>query len=399
MRDNTKNKISINQKERGLDLNAEEIKRYARHISLPEIGLNGQRKLKGSSVLCVGIGGLGSPILLYLAAAGVGRIGLVDFDVVEASNLQRQVIHGHAMLGNAKTVSARSRIHDINPSCQVDIYEEELTNENAFTIIKPYDVICDCCDNFPTRYLLSDACVLLNKVHVYGSIHQFEGQASVFNLHENSPTYRDLIPVPPPLELTPSCSEDGVLGVLPGLIGIIQATETIKIITGVGEPLDGRLLVFNALTMNFKELRLLKSKNNKKVESLIDYKLFCGDKSNQINQEVKDEILQISANELKVIIESKEYKFSLIDVRNQHEANEKSIAGSKLIPLDTIKNGESIKYIKNIASKQKIFIYCKSGSRSVKALKILKTFGIIGTNIIGGIDAWEGEVIQNKLEN
>ena len=235
------------QSQNVVNLNCEEIARYARHISLPEIGFKGQEKLKQSSVACIGTGGLGSPLLIYLAAAGVGRIGIVDFDVVEHSNLQRQIIHSTSSIGLLKTDSAKQHILKINPSCQVDLFNQKITSGNALEILKTYDVICDCSDNFPTRYLINDACLILKKPNIYGSIARFEGQASVFNLKEDSPNYRDLIPIPPPRELIPSCSEAGVLGVLPGIIGTIQATEVIKIIANIGYPLDGRLLIFLSL--------------------------------------------------------------------------------------------------------------------------------------------------------
>ena len=256
-------------------LSHDEIARYSRHLILPEVGVAGQERLKASSVLCIGTGGLGSPLLLYLAAAGVGRIGVVDFDVVDASNLHRQVIHGTASVGKRKVLSARDRIADINPFVQVDLYEEPFTSANALRIAEPYDVVVDGTDNFPTRYLVNDACVLLGKPNVYGSIFRFEGQASVFN-HQDGPNYRDLYPEPPPPGLVPSCAEGGVLGVLPGIIGTIQATETLKILLGIGETLSGRLLLFDALQMSFRELRLRKSPDTPRIERLIDYEQFCG---------------------------------------------------------------------------------------------------------------------------
>ncbi|MCP4972962.1 MAG: molybdopterin-synthase adenylyltransferase MoeB, partial [Prochlorococcus sp.] len=259
---------------RDVDLSPEELARFSRHLSLPEVGMAGQKRLKAAAVLCVGSGGLGSPLLLYLAAAGVGRIGIVDFDLVDVSNLQRQVIHGTSWVGQPKTSSARSRILEINPHCQVDVFETALTSDNALEIIRPYDLVCDGTDNFPSRYLVNDACVILGKPNVYGSIHRFEGQASVFNLNSDSPNYRDLVPEPPPPGLVPSCAEGGVMGVLPGLIGLIQATEAIKIITDIGSPLDGRLLLVDALSMSFKELRLQQSQERVEIDRLIDYQDF-----------------------------------------------------------------------------------------------------------------------------
>ena len=258
----------MEQSQNEANLSSEEIARYARHISLPEIGIKGQEKLKTSSVACIGTGGLGSPLLIYLAAAGIGRIGIVDFDVVEYSNLQRQIIHTTDSIGLLKTDSAKQHIRKINPSCRVDLFNQKLTSSNALEILKAYDVICDCSDNFPTRYLINDACLILNKPNIYGSIARFEGQVSVFNLKEDSPNYRDLIPTPPPQELIPSCSEAGVMGILPGIIGTIQAAEAIKIITNIGYPLNGRILIFNALKMQFKELTLKSNPENKNIHKL-----------------------------------------------------------------------------------------------------------------------------------
>ena len=256
-------------------LTPDEIARFSRHLILDEVGMEGQRKLKGSSVLCIGTGGLGSPLLMYLAAAGVGRIGIVDFDVVDASNLQRQVLHGTASVGRPKVQSAAERIKDINPHVQIDIYEEALTSDNALDIVRPYDVVVDGTDNFPTRYLVNDACVILGKPNVYGSIFKFEGQASVFN-YQGGPNYRDLYPEPPPPGLVPSCAEGGVLGILPGVIGCIQATETIKILLGKGDTLSGRLLLYDALGMTFRQLKLRRDPNLKPITELIDYQQFCG---------------------------------------------------------------------------------------------------------------------------
>ena len=267
----------MEQSQNETNLSSEEIARYARHISLDEIGIKGQEKLKTSSVACIGTGGLGSPLLIYLAAAGIGRIGIVDFDVVEYSNLQRQIIHNTNSIGLLKTDSAKQHILKINPSCQVDLFNQKLTSGNALEILRTYDVICDCSDNFPTRYLINDACIILKKPNIYGSIARFEGQVSVFNLKEDSPNYRDLIPTPPPQELIPSCSEAGVMGILPGIIGTIQAAEAIKIITNIGFPLNGRILIFNALKMSFKELTLKSSPENRNISKLIDYTSFCAE--------------------------------------------------------------------------------------------------------------------------
>ena len=371
------------------NLSSEEISRYARHISLPEIGIKGQAKLKTSSIACIGTGGLGSPLLIYLAAAGLGRIGIVDFDVVEYSNLQRQIIHTTTSVGILKTHSAKKQIHKINPSCQVDLFNQKLTSSNALEILKSYDVICDCSDNFPTRYLINDACIILNKPNIYGSIAKFEGQASVFNLRKDSPNYRDLIPTPPPKELIPSCSEAGVMGILPGIIGTIQAAEAIKIITNIGNPLNGRLLIFDALKMSFKELTLKANPEHKKIRQLIDYERFCSEI--KVNNEIDFNIKSISVKELRLLITQSSKEILLIDVRNQIEHSEYSISGSRLIPLSNIESGEAINEIKILAAKRNLYIFCKSGNRSLRATKHLRNLGISVTNIEGGIEAWKKE--------
>ena len=374
------------------NLSSEEISRYARHISLPEIGIKGQEKLKNSSIACIGTGGLGSPLLIYLAAAGIGRIGIVDSDVVEYSNLQRQIIHTTNSIGILKTHSAKEQILKINPSCQVDLFNQRLTSRNALEILKTYDVICDCTDNFPARYLINDACLILRKPNVYGSIARFEGQASVFNWKEDSPNYRDFIPTPPPQELVPSCSESGVIGILPGIIGTIQAAEAIKIITNIGYPLNGRILIFNALKMSFKELQLRSNPDNKNIKELIDYENFCS--AIKVKDEIDFNIKSISAKKLKLLLLSQSSKeLLLIDVRNPIEHNECSILGSKLIPLSDIESGEAINKIKSLASEKNLYIFCKSGKRSLRAIKHLKKFGISGINIEGGMEAWNKEKI------
>ena len=374
------------------NLSAEEISRYARHISLPEIGIKGQEKLKNSSVACIGTGGLGSPLLIYLAAAGVGRIGIVDFDVVEYSNLQRQIIHTTNSIGLLKTHSAKEQILKINPSCQVDLFNQKLTSHNALEILQPYDVICDCSDNFPTRYLINDACLILKKPNIYGSIARFEGQASVFNLNEESPNYRDLIPTPPPRELIPSCSEAGVMGILPGIIGTIQAAEAIKIITNIGNPLNGRLLIFNALKMSFKELKLTSNLENRNIKELIDYEAFCSEV--KVKNEFDLDIKSISVKKLKLLLSQSSKEILLIDVRNPIEQNESTISDSKLIPLSSIESGDAINQLKMFAAQKSLYIFCKSGKRSLRAIKHLKKFGINGINIEGGIEAWNKEKID-----
>ncbi len=379
----------MEQSQNEANLSSEEIARYARHISLPEIGIKGQEKLKASSVACVGTGGLGSPLLIYLAAAGIGRIGIVDFDVVEYSNLQRQIIHTTNSIGLLKTDSAKQHIRKINPSCRVDLFNQKLTSSNALEILRDYDVICDCSDNFPTRYLINDACLILNKPNIYASIARFEGQVSVFNLKKDSPNYRDLLPTPPPEELIPSCSEAGVMGILPGIIGTIQAAEAIKIITNIGYPLNGRILVFNALKMQFKELTLKSNPENKNIQTLIDYKSFCSEV--KVKNEVDCDIESISVKELKVLLSQPAKEILLIDVRNQNEYNQCSIKESLLIPLNSIESGEAINEIKILTAKKNLYVLCKSGKRSLLALKHLKKFGIRGMNILGGIDAWNNE--------
>ena len=379
----------MEQSQNEANLNLDELARYARHISLQEIGITGQKKLKTSSVACIGTGGLGSPLLIYLAAAGIGRIGIVDFDVVEYSNLQRQIIHTTNSIGLLKTDSAKQHILKINPSCQVDLFNQKLTSGNALEILRTYDVICDCSDNFPTRYLINDACIILKKPNIYGSIARFEGQVSVFNLKEDSPNYRDLIPTPPPQELIPSCSEAGVMGILPGIIGTIQAAEAIKIITNIGFPLNGRILIFNALKMSFKELTLKSSPENRNISKLIDYTSFCAEV--KVKNEVDLNIKSISVKELKTLLSQASKETLLIDVRNQIEHNECSISGSRLIPLNTIESGESINEIKILAAQKNLYVFCKSGKRSLSALRYLKQRGIKGINIEGGIEAWNQE--------
>jgi len=374
------------------NLSSKEISRYARHISLPEIGIKGQEKLKSSSIACIGTGGLGSSLLIYLAAAGIGRIGIVDFDVVEDSNLQRQIIHTTNSIGVLKTHSAKEQILKINPYCQVDLFNQKLTSRNALEILKNYDVICDCSDNFPTRYLINDACLILKKPNIYGSIARFEGQASVFNLNEDSPNYRDLIPTPPPRDLIPSCSEAGVMGILPGIIGTIQAAEAIKIITNIGDPLNGRIIIFNALKMKFKELALKSNPEHRNIKKLIDYEHFCAEV--KIKNEIDFDIKSISVKELMLLLRQSSKEILLIDVRTPIEHDECSIVGSKLIPLSTIENGESINTIQSFAAQRNLYIYCKSGKRSLRAIKHLKKIGISSINIEGGIEAWNKEKIN-----
>jgi sulfur-carrier protein adenylyltransferase/sulfurtransferase len=381
-----------------IQLLPEEYARYSRHLILPEVGLEGQKRLKAASVLCVGTGGLGSPLLLYLAAAGVGRLGIVDFDVVDHSNLQRQVIHGTSWVGKPKIESAKNRIHEINPYCQVDLYETALSSTNALDIIRPYDIVVDGTDNFPTRYLVNDACVLLDKPNVYGSIFRFEGQATVFN-YQGGPNYRDLYPEPPPPGMVPSCAEGGVLGILPGIIGVIQATETVKIILGQGTTLSGRLVLYNALEMKFRELKLRPNPVRPVIETLIDYEQFCGIPQAQAAEAAQQSMLaEMTVTELKQLIDSGADDFVLIDVRNPNEYEIAKIPGGILIPLPDIEQGKGIEQVKATLNGRRLIAHCKMGGRSAKALAILKEAGIEGTNVKGGIQAWSREVDSSVLE-
>ncbi|MGB3637932.1 MAG: molybdopterin-synthase adenylyltransferase MoeB [Rivularia sp. (in: cyanobacteria)] len=375
-----------------IQLTKDDYERYSRHLILPEVGLEGQKRLKAAAVLCIGTGGLGSPLLLYLAAAGIGRIGIVDFDIVDNSNLQRQVIHGTSWVGKPKIESAKNRIHEINPDCQVDLYETRISSENALDILKPYDVVVDGTDNFPTRYLVNDACVLLDKPNVYGSIFRFEGQATVFN-YEGGPNYRDLYPEPPPPGMVPSCAEGGVLGVLCGIIGTIQATETVKIILGQGKTLSGRLMLYNALDMSFRELKLRPNPVRPVIEKLIDYEQFCGipQAKAQEAQEQMD-ISEMTVKDLKELIDSGAKDYVLLDVRNPHEYEIAQIPGSVLVPLSEIENGPGVDKVKEMLNGSRLIAHCKMGGRSAKALGILKQAGIEGTNVKGGITAWSKEV-------
>ena len=375
-----------------IQLTKEEYGRYSRHIILPEVGLEGQKRLKAASVLCIGTGGLGSPLLLYLAAAGVGRIGIVDFDVVDSSNLHRQIIHGTSGVGKLKIESAKERVLEINPNCQVDLYETRISSENALWLMEPYDVIVDGTDNFPTRYLVNDACVLLNKPNVYGSIFRFEGQATVFN-YEGGPNYRDLYPEPPPPGMVPSCAEGGVLGVLCGIIGTIQATEVVKIILGQGTTLSGRLLLYNALEMKFRELKLRPNPVRPVIEKLIDYEFFCGIPQAKAEEAKKQmEMSEMTVQELKELIESGADDFVLLDVRNPNEYEIAKIPGSVLVPLPDIEDGEGVDKVKELLNGHRLIAHCKMGGRSAKALGILKEAGIEGINVKGGITAWSREV-------
>lgn len=375
-----------------IQLTKDEYERYSRHLILPEVGLDGQKRLKAAKVLCIGTGGLGSPLLLYLAAAGVGTIGIVDFDIVDRSNLQRQIIHGTSWVDKPKIESAKNRILEINPACQVNLHQTRLMSDNALEIIEPYDIVVDGTDNFPTRYLVNDACVLLNKPNVYGSIFRFEGQATVFN-YEGGPNYRDLYPEPPPPGMVPSCAEGGVLGVLCGIIGTIQATETVKIILGQGNTLSGRLMLYNALDMQFRELKLRPNPERPIIEKLIDYEQFCGIPQAKAEEEKQKMALpEMTVTELKQLMDSGADDFVLIDVRNPNEYEIAKIDGSVLVPLPDIERGDGVEKVKELLNGHRLIAHCKMGGRSAKALGILKEAGIDGTNVKGGITAWSQEV-------
>lgn len=369
-------------------LSKDEILRYSRHLIIPEVGMEGQQKLKAAKVLLVGAGGLGAPLGLYLAAAGIGRIGLVDFDVVDFTNLQRQVIHSTADVGRKKLDSAAEKMQGINPHLKIVKHEVSLSSENALDILKDYDYVVDGTDNFPTRYLVNDACVLLGKPNVYGSIFRFEGQATVF-AYEGGPCYRCLYPEPPPPGLVPSCAEGGVLGILPGTIGLIQATETVKLILGIGEPLVGRLLLYDALGMRFRELKLRKNPecpacgDHPTITKLIDYQQFCGIPA----QEPKVTESEIEVTEVKEKLDRGD-NFVLLDVREPHEYKIAKIPGAKLIPL-----GEVAQHLGEFDKNADIVIHCKSGMRSAKACGIFRQAGFQHVrNMKGGILAWSDRV-------
>jgi len=374
-------------------LSKKEMHRYSRHLVLPEVGIKGQEKIKQGKVLIVGAGGLGSPALMYLAAAGVGTIGIIDFDKVEENNLHRQIIHNSKNIGMNKTESAKISITNINPNVKVETYNEKLTSKNALGIIKKYGVIIDGSDNFPTRYLLNDACVLSKKPLVYGSIFRFEGHASVFN-YDNGPCYRCLFPNPPPRDAVPNCAEAGVLGVLPGIIGTIQATEALKIVLGIGETISSRFLVYDALSMAFRELKLGKNKNcpicseNPRIKELMDYEQFCNMKEEEESSLEGDEI---RVRQLKNMIDDHE-DFVLIDVREEYEWDICKIEGAKLMPMSQIMN-ENIGILENIEKDKKIVLHCHTGARSAAVLQILKNKGFRNLkNLVGGIDAWSHEI-------
>jgi molybdopterin/thiamine biosynthesis adenylyltransferase/rhodanese-related sulfurtransferase/molybdopterin converting factor small subunit len=376
------------------ELSGDEIKRYSRHLIMPEVGVDGQRKLKAAKVLCIGAGGLGSPAAMYLAAAGIGTIGIVDFDVVDFSNLQRQIIHGTPDVGRPKLHSAKDRLQALNPNVHIETYEEALTSANALRLFEPYDVILDGTDNFPTRYLVNDACVLTGKPNAYGSIFRFEGQASVFAT-KDGPCYRCLYPEPPPPGLVPSCAEGGVFGVLPGIIGVIQATETIKLVLGAGEPLIGRFLIYDALRMRFRELKLRKDADcpvcgtHPTVTRLIDYEQFCGVAPHQLAAAAPPATSAdaLTARELKAELDRGEV-LQIIDVREPQEYQINRLPGSTLIPL-----GELPKRYVELDPNANLVMQCKSGMRSAKAQDFLRSKGFTKVrNLTGGVLGWIDQV-------
>ncbi|HSG44446.1 MAG TPA: molybdopterin-synthase adenylyltransferase MoeB [Anaerolineales bacterium] len=376
------------------ELSRDEILRYSRHLLIPEVGLDGQQKLKASSVLIVGTGGLGSPVALYLAAAGVGRIGLVDYDVVDSSNLQRQVIHGTSTVGKLKVDSAKAKLLDLNPEIQIDVYNEPYTSENALRIARDYDLILDGTDNFPTRYLTNDVAVFLGKPNVYASIYRFDGQVSVFYAKEG-PCYRCLFPEPPPPGLVPSCAEGGVLGVLPGTIGTLQATEGLKMLLGIGDPLIGKLMLYNALDMSFDFVKLKKNPDcrvcgqNADITELIDYEEFCGVPSHDHEEGSAGEGLDITAPELSKRVKTNHLK--LLDVREPHELKISALPDAINIPL-----GELASRLSELDSADDMVVFCKAGTRSARALELLASAGFKKVkNLKGGINAWANEVDKN----
>jgi len=378
-----------------MQLDNDEIRRYSRHLILPEVGLAGQKKICSTSVVCIGAGGLGSPIAMYLAAAGIGKIGVVDFDTVDFSNLQRQIIHGTPDVGRSKAESASDTIKRINPNVEVILHNTRITSENALEILAQYDIVVDGTDNFPTRYLTNDACVLLKKPNVYGSIFRFEGQASVFAPHLNGPCYRCLYPEPPPPGMVPSCAEGGVLGVLPGIVGTIQATEILKLALGKGSSLVGRLLLFNALEMRFREVRLRRDPKcplcgeNPTITKLIDYEMFCGiTPQSAVPDSHPDEV---TVQEMKKALEDPALGIQVIDVREPDEHQIAHVKGVPLFPLSTLP-----RQFTELEPNQQIYIHCKSGVRSLRALQFLREQGFkYIKSVKGGINAWSDEIDHN----
>jgi molybdopterin/thiamine biosynthesis adenylyltransferase/rhodanese-related sulfurtransferase len=371
-----------------MDLTREELHRYSRHLILPDVALDGQKRIKAARVLLIGAGGLGSPAALYLAAAGVGTLGLVDFDVVDVTNLQRQVLHGTSDVGHSKLESARERIGDLNPNVQVEMHETRLTSANALEILREYDVIVDGTDNFATRYLTNDACVLLGKPNVYGSIFRFEGQASVFAMPDG-PCYRCLFPNPPPPGLVPSCAEGGVLGVLPGIVGTIQATEALKLILGIGDTLVGRLLLIDAMGMRFHTVRVPRDPNcpacgTRQIKELIDYDEYCGTPGGEMP--ARNDVPEITPTELAARLDAKD-DLDLIDVREGYEWQLGRLPTARLIPLGQLPSAMS-----TLDSTRDIVVYCRSGKRSADATIQLRAAGFRAVNLAGGILRWSDEI-------
>jgi molybdopterin/thiamine biosynthesis adenylyltransferase/rhodanese-related sulfurtransferase len=378
-----------------MELSNEEIRRYSRHLILPEVGVAGQKRIKATSVLCIGAGGLGSPIAMYLAAAGIGRLGIVDFDTVDFSNLQRQIIHGTEDVGRHKGESARDTLKSINPGVDVTLHSVRLSSENALDIIKQYDIVVDGTDNFPTRYLTNDACVLLKKPNIYGSIFRFEGQASVFAPHLGGPCYRCLYPEPPPPGMVPSCAEGGVLGVLPGIVGCIQATEILKLALGKGTSLVGRLVLFDALELKFKELKLRRDPHcpicgdQPTIKELIDYDQFCGIPAEPVNAGANPD--EVTVQEMKKALDDPKLGIKVIDVREPDEYQIAHVEDVPLIPLSTLPQRFT-----DLDPNQQYYIHCKVGVRSMKALNFLREQGFkYLKSVKGGISAWSDEIDHN----
>jgi len=373
-----------------MELNHDEIRRYSRHLILPEVGLAGQKKIKGTSVLCIGAGGLGSPIAMYLAAAGIGKLGLVDFDTVDYSNLQRQILHTDADVGRPKSESAKETIHGINPNVEVVLHNTRISSENALDLIQPYDIVVDGTDNFPTRYLTNDACVLLKKPNVYGSIFRFEGQASVFAPHLGGPCYRCLYPEPPPPGMVPSCAEGGVLGVLPGIIGCIQATEILKLAIGRGSSLVGRLVLFNALDMKFRELKLRHDPQcpvcgeHPTIKELIDYEQFCG----IVPEPTTANPDEVTVQDMKKALDDPKLGIKIVDVREPDEYEIAKVQGVPLLPMSELRDRFT-----ELDPNQQYYLHCKVGMRSLKAVDFLRQQGFkYVKSVKGGINAWSDEI-------
>jgi sulfur-carrier protein adenylyltransferase/sulfurtransferase len=368
------------------ELTIDEVRRYSRHLIIPDVGMAGQKRLKNAKVLCVGAGGLGSPALMYLAAAGVGTLGIVEFDTVDESNLQRQIIHGQSDIGRPKAESARDSVREINPYVNVIVHNEALSNDNVLDIFARYDLIVDGTDNFATRYMVNDAAVILDKPYVWGSIYRFDGQASVF-WNKYGPNYRDLYPDPPPPGMVPSCAEGGVLGVLCASIGSIMATEAIKVITGIGEPLVGRLMIYDALEMEYRQVKIRKDPNTPEITELIDYEAFCGVVSEEASAAAAGST--ITAAELKELLDS-DKPIELIDVREPAEFEIVSIPGAKLIPKDGILRGE---VLSELPQDKQLILYCKTGVRSAECLAAVKRAGFSdAVHVQGGVTAWVKQI-------